>query len=124
MVRGKRPYERRVTPTSTTSQGCLFGNDERERRGAAFLHVVTESGMAAVEETEQRFVTVDDLVADVVNKDTTHPAKWERVMRVPMRFNRLVLFSPWQFHTAAPGFGTDPESARLVMLLFFARAGR
>ena len=68
--------------------------------------------------------TVDDLVADVVNKDTTHPAKWERVMRVPMRFNRLVLFSPWQFHTAAPGFGTDPESARLVMLLFFARAGR
>ena len=41
--------------------------------------------------------TVDDLVADVVNKDTTHPAKWERVMRVPMRFNRLVLFSPWFF---------------------------
>ena len=62
------------------------------------------------------------LVGDVVNKDTTQPGKWERVMRVPMRFNRLVLFSPWQFHNAAPGFGTDAESARLVMLLFFGRA--
>ena len=55
-------------------------------------------------------------------KWTTQPAKWERVMRVPMRFNRLVLFSPWQFHTSAPGFGTDDENARLVMLLFFGRA--
>ncbi|MEX0341018.1 MAG: DUF6445 family protein, partial [Erythrobacter sp.] len=65
--------------------------------------------------------SLDALVGDVVNEDTTQPAKWERVMRVPMRFNRLVLFSPWQFHNAAPGFGADSESARLVMLLFFAR---
>ena len=66
---------------------------------------------------------LDDLVGTVVNKDTMHPAKWERVMRVPIRFNRLLLFSPWQFHNSAPGFGTDPESGRLVMLLFFAKAG-
>ena len=66
--------------------------------------------------------TLDALVEDVVNRDTTQPARWERVMRVPMRFNRLVLFSPWQFHTSAPGFGIDDENARLVMLLFFGRA--
>ncbi len=65
---------------------------------------------------------LDDLVGTVVNKDTMHPVKWERVMRVPIRFNRLLLFSPWQFHNSAPGFGTDPESGRLVMLLFFAKA--
>ena len=62
---------------------------------------------------------INALVEDVVNKDTTSPAKWERVMRVPARFNRLLLFSPWQFHDAAPGFGTTPENSRLVMLLFF-----
>jgi hypothetical protein len=62
---------------------------------------------------------INTLVEDVVNKDTTSPAKWERVMRVPARFNRLLLFSPWQFHDAAPGFGTTPEDSRLVMLLFF-----
>ena len=66
---------------------------------------------------------INALVEDVVNKDTTLPAKWERTLRVPARFNRLLLFSPWQFHNAAPGFGSTPEDARLVMLLFFgARA--
>lgn len=63
---------------------------------------------------------INALVEDVVNKDTLIPAKWERTMRVPARFNRLLLFSPWQFHNAAPGFGSSPEDARLVMLLFFA----
>ena len=69
------------------------------------------------------YADLDTLIAEVVNRDTTQPAKWERTMRVPMRFNRLLLFSPWQFHTAAPGFGLDDDSARLVMLLFFARTG-
>jgi hypothetical protein len=63
---------------------------------------------------------INALVEDVVNRDTTLPARWERTLRVPARFNRLLLFSPWQFHNAAPGFGTTPEDARLVMLLFFA----
>jgi hypothetical protein len=62
---------------------------------------------------------INALVEDVVNRDTTLPAKWERIMRVPARFNRLLLFSPWQFHDAAPGFGRTPEDSRLVMLLFF-----
>lgn len=66
---------------------------------------------------------VNAVIEDVVNRDTANPAKWERVMRVPARFNRLLLFSPWQFHNAAPGFGTTVENARLVMLLFFAPKG-
>lgn len=66
--------------------------------------------------------SLDDLIGEVVNKDTLLAGKWERMMRVPMRFNRLLLFSPWQFHNAAPGFGSTDEDSRLVMLLFFARA--
>ncbi|WP_379550419.1 DUF6445 family protein [Qipengyuania sp. DGS5-3] len=62
------------------------------------------------------------LIDGVVNQDTTKPAKWERVMRVPARFNRLLLFSPWHFHNAAPGFGQTDEDGRLVMLLFFEMA--
>lgn len=65
---------------------------------------------------------INALVEDVVNKDTCLPAKWERTMRVPVRFNRLLLFSPWQFHNAAPGFGKIAEDSRLVMLLFFGKA--
>lgn len=65
------------------------------------------------------YTDVNGLIEGVVNRDTLVPAKWERVMRVPARFNRLLLFSPWQFHNAAPGFGTSVQDARLVMLLFF-----
>jgi hypothetical protein len=65
------------------------------------------------------YADINSLIEDVVNKDTTLPSKWERTLRVPARFNRLLLFSPWQFHNAAPGFGRTAEDARLVMLLFF-----
>lgn len=64
------------------------------------------------------------LVEDVVNKDTTSMSKWERTMRAPMRFNRLILFNPWLFHNAGPGFGNKPENARLVCLLFFSAANQ
>lgn len=69
------------------------------------------------------YADINALIEDVVNRDTLLPGKWERTLRVPARFNRLLLFSPWQFHNAAPGFGTAPDDARLVMLLFFARTG-
>ena len=67
------------------------------------------------------YADANALVEDVVNRDTFHPAKWERVMRVPMRFNRLILFSPWLFHNSADGFGTTGENGRLVHLQFYAR---
>ena len=82
------------------------------------------TGLEAVPQDPARIAAsgygeVNALIEDVVNKDTTLPAKWERTMRVPARFNRLLLFSPWQFHNAAPGFGTTADDGRLVMLLFF-----
>lgn len=59
----------------------------------------------------------------VINPDTNDPDKWELAMRVPMRFNRLILFRPWQWHNATPGFGDRPENARLVYLLFYSPVG-
>jgi len=86
------------------------------------------TGLEAVPQDPARIAAsgygdINALVEDVVNKDTTLPAKWERTLRIPARFNRLLLFSPWQFHNAAPGFGTPPEDSRLVMLLFFGPQG-
>ena len=86
------------------------------------------TGLEAVPQDSARIAAsgcadINALVEDVVNKDTTSIARWERTLRVPARFNRLLLFSPWQFHNAAPGFGRTPEDARLVMLLFFGVVG-
>ncbi|MDV3433907.1 hypothetical protein R1H25_00430 [Stenotrophomonas sp. C2852] len=43
-------------------------------------------------------------------------------MRIPMRFNRLLLLRPWFWHTAGPAFGDRPENGRLVYLMFFEQA--
>lgn len=64
----------------------------------------------------------NDLIADVVNRDTLRPAAWEHSFTAPMRFNRLILFSPWMFHNSARGFGDTPETGRLAYLMFFAAA--
>lgn len=63
---------------------------------------------------------VNMLVEDVVNRDTTRASAWEKSFTVPMRFNRLILFSPWLFHNSARGFGYGPDNGRLVQLMFFA----
>lgn len=64
---------------------------------------------------------INALVEDVVNRDSRAPSKWERTSVVPMRFNRLLLFSPWMFHNAAPAFGDRAENGRLIQTLFFAK---
>jgi hypothetical protein len=48
--------------------------------------------------------------------------KWERTTTLPMKFNRLVLFRSWYWHTAGELFGDTPENARLVQLFFFNTA--
>lgn len=65
----------------------------------------------------------NSLIEEVVNRDTLKPSAWERSFTLPMRFNRLILFSPWLFHNSGPGFGTTRENGRLVHLMFFAAAG-
>jgi Family of unknown function (DUF6445) len=62
------------------------------------------------------------LIEEVVNADTLKPSRWEKQFTVPMRFNRLILFSPWMFHNSARAFGNGPDNGRLVHLMFFASA--
>ena len=67
------------------------------------------------------YTDINALIEDVVNKDTNHPAQWSKVMTVPMRYNRLILFSPWMFHNSGQAFGKTQQDGRLVTLMFFAK---
>lgn len=60
--------------------------------------------------------------SDLIARDSNDASKWEMTMRVPMRFNRLVLLRPWMWHSAGEAFGTTMEDARFVYLMFFTRA--
>ena len=54
-----------------------------------------------------------------IGEDSLDDSKWEMTMRVPMRFNRLILLRPWLWHTAGESFGDTLENGRLVYLMFF-----
>jgi len=61
----------------------------------------------------------DAAMERTVNRDGDRRSAWEKIMEIPMRYNRLVLLRPWLFHTAGPGFGKSLEDGRLVYLMFF-----
>lgn len=105
--------------------GILYLSLPEQARGGTDFYRHRRSGLDQVPATDDALVRsgygdVNVLIEDVVNRDTMKPSAWERTMGVPMRFNRLALFSPWLFHNSRPGFGTTPETGRLVYLMFFA----
>ena len=73
---------------------------------------IRQLGVQTKEEANQIF-------NDILLQDSNDRSQWEKLMDVPMRFNRLILFRPWLWHTAGPGFGDTLENGRLVYLLFF-----
>ena len=94
---------------------CRGGTDFFRHKRTGLERVPTDAGqMLATGYTDP-----NQLIEEVVNADTLKPSKWEKQLTVPMRFNRLILFSPWMFHNSARGFGYAPANGRLVHLMFF-----
>ncbi|MEO9079050.1 MAG: DUF6445 family protein [Rhodanobacter sp.] len=90
-----------------------------------FRHRRTNSDHAPIDPAERTrlgYASDEEMHRDIIEKDTSDDSKWELTMRVPMRFNRLVLLRPWLWHTAGPSFGDSMENGRLVYLMFFASA--
>jgi hypothetical protein len=108
--------------------GILYLSRPEDCRGGTefFRHIPTNTERAPYsdEEAARRFgaPSAKQWVADLLERDTMDDSKWEMTMKVPMRFNRLVLLRPWLWHTAGECFGNTPENARLVYLMFFRSA--
>lgn len=57
------------------------------------------------------------IYGDGLNRDL-----WDRYCYVPMKYNRLVLFSPYLWHSHGTNFGDCLENGRLVQLFFYTNA--
>ncbi len=75
--------------------------------------------LTAAEWEPHGFKDATDVWRNLIKKDTLNEDAWECTFHVPMRYNRLVLFRPWQWHNPTPGFGDSLENGRLVYLLFY-----
>lgn len=107
--------------------GILYLSRPEDCRGGTDFFRHRPTGLDRVPPTEAAvhaagFTDHNALIEQVVNADTLKPSRWDKAFTAPMRYNRLILFSPWMFHNAAPGFGTTAQNGRLVHLMFFAAA--
>lgn len=108
--------------------GILYLSRPEDCRGGTefFRHIATGTDRAPFDDAEAQrmgFVSAKEMTREILERDGLEDSKWELTMRVPMRFNRLVLLRPWLWHTAGQNFGDSLENARLVYLMFFASAG-
>lgn len=109
--------------------GILYLSRPEDCRGGTefFRHIPTNTERAPYSDKESadKFgaPSAFQWTADLLERDTADDSKWEMTMRVPMRFNRLVLLRPWLWHTAGECFGDRLENGRLVYLMFF-RSGK
>jgi hypothetical protein len=109
--------------------GILYLSKPGDCRGGTeiFRHIETNTDRAPYNDAEARtygYASAKEMVDTILERDGQDESKWERTMRVPMRFNRLVLLRPWLWHTAGPAFGDSLENGRLVYLMFFASTSR
>lgn len=109
--------------------GILYLSRPQDCRGGTefFRHRRSGSERAPLDLREARAMGYESMQAahhDIIERDSNDDAAWEMTMRVPMRFNRLVLLRPWLWHTAGEAFGDTLENGRLVYLMFFASGMR
>lgn len=110
--------------------GILYLSRPEDCEGGTdfFLHKATGTERALLEPEDMKALGVSTqeeanaLFNRILIEDGKVRDRWEHVMRVPMRFNRLLLLRPWLWHTATPGFGTTIENGRLIQTLFYDRA--
>lgn len=108
--------------------GILYLSKPEDCKGGTefFRHIESNSERTPYsdEECMQKYgvPSAKQWVADLLDRDTSDESKWEMTMRVPMRFNRLILLRPWLWHTAGESFGDSLENGRLVYLMFFRSA--
>ncbi len=110
--------------------GILYLSAEEDCQGGTdfFRHKATGTERATLEKEDLARLGVSNaqdgnrIFNEILLNDTHNDEAWEHIMRVPMRFNRLVLLRPWLWHTAGPGFGTNRHNGRLIYLMFFDSA--
>ena len=106
--------------------GIFYLSRPEDCRGGTefFRHLPTNTERAPLNDAELRAMGLSSYHAvqnELIARDSNDASKWEMTMRVPMRFNRLVLMRPWMWHSAGEAFGSTLEDGRLVYLMFFNR---
>lgn len=61
--------------------------------------------------------TAEDLKV-FLETDGVDESLWEKTLEVPYKYNRLVMFRPWMFHSPGKNFGDKKENCRVLQTFF------
>jgi hypothetical protein len=114
-----------VDPNFLTWVGVIYLSRAEDCSGGTtfYRHKGLRSDRSPVTQAQLEEEGVAD-VAALLQRDGNNPDQWEFLMTVPMRFNRMVLYRPWFWHSAGEAFGDRAENGRLIQLLSFEPAGQ
>lgn len=59
-----------------------------------------------------------DNLKEFLETDGMDESLWEKTLEVPYKYNRLVLFRPWMFHSPGKNFGDKKENCRVLQTFF------
>ena len=98
-----------LTPTIHPTGGTKFW--KHKQTGWEFAPTQQEASQHGIHSHE-------DMV-NFFNIEGKNRSKWIETDNIAFKFNRLVLFNPFTFHSNGDWFGTTNDNARLIQLLFF-----
>jgi len=84
-----------------------------------FRHKATNTDRAPINAAELAalgYTDQEEFLENMIYKNTNDESQWEKIMTVPMRFNRCLFIRPQQYHDAGISFGTNKEDGRLIYL--------
>ena len=116
-------YMVHVDPSVLSWVGVVYLNLPEQCRGGTsfFRHTGLNSDRTPLSEAELHAYGVDSIAA-LMRQDGNDPDKWDHIMTLPMRFNRLIMYRPWLWHSAGEPFGDCLETGRLIQLVGFHSA--
>lgn len=114
-----------VDATSQQWVGVIYLNPPEQCQGGTsfFRHIGMGIDRTPLTDAELNAYGASNIL-DLLEKEGNDPSKWERLMTVPMRFNRLIMYRPWIWHAPGDPFGNTIENSRLIQLLSFATEGQ
>jgi hypothetical protein len=112
-----------VDPSSLSWVGVIYLTRPEHCRGGTtfFRHRALGSDRTPTHVEQLAALNVSS-IAELLRRDGNDATSWEHIMTLPMRFNRMVLYRPWLWHSADAAFGTTAEDGRLIQLLAFESA--
>lgn len=98
-----------LTPITHSTGGTKF-----------WKHKQTEWEFAPTQqEAAQHGIQSHEDMVNFFNIEGKDRNKWDETDNIAFKYNRLVMFNPFLFHSNGNWFGTTNQDARLIQLLFF-----